>query len=844
MNPFSHKNKHLSGSDPAITDFILDKYSGLAGSSSAGSAAEAGKIEEQVFTSSFLLKILNGDDSQLKIKLLRIVPHHLFAGIMDQITVLLEQGELYDIDLYLKIPLIHAYRPEKVVSMLYKQIEQEKTWDPIIGDFYWLSFFDFLPVLEQKEWFQDSLLTFNGHQHDIKENPDAYTFLSGMVKPAIKLKHPDTAHLVKHFLEFLIEEGIEEEDLDEFYFKNLCKEFLDTLIPDARFELDLYFVMDYWGFDNAPQFLNHFYKGQKQGDALFQIFKQLLEYEIDSPENLVLSCLDEMENDFMAKTIRTLIEDQKLKGKLDDLGLLNDILAVFVSIAFQERRKKKTDIDAFSDKDSDKNSDKDIQELIIFDSRYIPFASTIKEYLLNMEKGRAEEFLNSIQDKLIANPEYDLAYSHGNLIKYMDGLEETAFTPAFFKGLKQGCEKENSHLVRAACKAFIRLEDAGIDYLSVRMDELQDNCLIELLDIIAGVDSEKAENLLIENFDLFIEKDRISTLDACESLLSLKALELLDNKVGKNQTRIDRLFVLANMLNGRQDNRTAALYQSLKDSRAKHYQVHDNDSLDNDSWDEGPQTLNLELRCPKCGDVSEYECANIYFAENSPPFVADELECIVCHQKPVFQVTVNGMIIIQMEFIRLMTLGMAEGPEPEEYDFQNSPLNLTRSKTLGKEMPLADGIELYNQRIIKNPKDPSNYIGLGNIYKNIGRSEQAETMFKKAIACGVCYIEAYMSLSELARQKNDLEKALDWLEKGRPFLKRPIICKSIDLSPEDIYDNYLDEHHSLLIETKSRLSFIQPSECISPGKSLTKIGRNEKCPCGSGKKYKKCCMKK
>jgi preprotein translocase subunit SecA len=61
--------------------------------------------------------------------------------------------------------------------------------------------------------------------------------------------------------------------------------------------------------------------------------------------------------------------------------------------------------------------------------------------------------------------------------------------------------------------------------------------------------------------------------------------------------------------------------------------------------------------------------------------------------------------------------------------------------------------------------------------------------------------------------------------------------------PEDIYDHYLDEHHNLLMETKSSLSSIQPFECIPPDKSLTKIGRNEKCPCGSGKKYKKCCMK-
>ena len=28
---------------------------------------------------------------------------------------------------------------------------------------------------------------------------------------------------------------------------------------------------------------------------------------------------------------------------------------------------------------------------------------------------------------------------------------------------------------------------------------------------------------------------------------------------------------------------------------------------------------------------------------------------------------------------------------------------------------------------------------------------------------------------------------------------------------------------------------------LSPRKLLPKIGRNEPCPCGSGKKYKKCC---
>ncbi len=34
-----------------------------------------------------------------------------------------------------------------------------------------------------------------------------------------------------------------------------------------------------------------------------------------------------------------------------------------------------------------------------------------------------------------------------------------------------------------------------------------------------------------------------------------------------------------------------------------------------------------------------------------------------------------------------------------------------------------------------------------------------------------------------------------------------------------------------------------PSPNVSPAKSTKKPGRNDPCPCGSGKKYKKCCMK-
>ena len=50
------------------------------------------------------------------------------------------------------------------------------------------------------------------------------------------------------------------------------------------------------------------------------------------------------------------------------------------------------------------------------------------------------------------------------------------------------------------------------------------------------------------------------------------------------------------------------------------------------------------------------------------------------------------------------------------------------------------------------------------------------------------------------------------------------------------------EHFSR--ERISYLRRISYPESKTPEKKMKKIGRNDPCPCGSGKKYKKCCMKK
>ena len=63
--------------------------------------------------------------------------------------------------------------------------------------------------------------------------------------------------------------------------------------------------------------------------------------------------------------------------------------------------------------------------------------------------------------------------------------------------------------------------------------------------------------------------------------------------------------------------------------------------------------------------------------------------------------------------------------------------------------------------------------------------------------------------------------------------------------PFDILKVYEQLHREAIQEAKRRAREAKREQTARPAKtgSQPKIGRNEPCPCGSGKKYKKCCGK-
>lgn len=76
---------------------------------------------------------------------------------------------------------------------------------------------------------------------------------------------------------------------------------------------------------------------------------------------------------------------------------------------------------------------------------------------------------------------------------------------------------------------------------------------------------------------------------------------------------------------------------------------------------------------------------------------------------------------------------------------------------------------------------------------------------------------------------------------------------SLKFVPETLYKNMVDAKADWLydipawddiLEAEQKKALFKEARQMHTVKNVVKIGRNDPCPCGSGKKYKQCCMKK
>ncbi len=588
---------------------------------------------------------------------------------------------------------------------------------------------------------------------------------------------------------------------------------------------------------NSPTLADHLYQEGWSCSRLIDIYNSLIQGETihESSAIAITELLESIHEPLLTTIIRTLLQDEPLMVLLESQHLHDTVAAVFVSIIWQFHRKKETEIESshFSNADSS-----DLLEFITINSEHFPCVDQLKLSLSAIPAHDMSSLLCTAMDKALNdfNRAENEMHAISNVMELMIHFKHPSFLPKIVDVFLHDSETFDDRLIDQTTLALATFGDAAIEFLDSKQEEALKSHQLELLNLIKKTGTERAEEFLIKHFDRFMEDLRPDTLDTCMQLVSEKVLKPLKHKVGKKQRGIDELYIIVKTFKGEADAETRRLLALLPPPGD-----NINTAMDILSSKTALPVLNLPLECSNCGDVSYYDCRDILVSSKGDPYVVDELTCISCGKICEFTVTPPGRTNVTMEMLRMNILKSRD-------KIQGNPLTgavrILKTSTMGKEMSVADGIALYKEQIRKKPNNPDNYIGLGNIFKFLGQHTFGEEQYKKAIEHGPFYIEAYLGLAEMARKKENYETALDWLERGRPYLKRPLICKNLDVSADKIIEAYVLVHAKLLKLTNRVLPSIAPSEYRVDGKRLNKIGRNETCPCGSGKKYKKCCMKK
>lgn len=367
--------------------------------------------------------------------------------------------------------------------------------------------------------------------------------------------------------------------------------------------------------------------------------------------------------------------------------------------------------------------------------------------------------------------------------------------------------------------------------------------------MISGMPPAEIDAFVLSHWAELWKQDRRLVLELADLAVSEACLDRIHPHAGKDQSDIDRTFVLLAELLGRD-------FPELDDARKTVFQSEaQNRRVSEALRNQDPQDLfaipsfRLFLRCPDCGAVNEYSVNRVILLQDSKQFffIPQEFACLDCGKIGGMELTDSAT-----RFLQAMTFFMAVLPEEgKERVLKNSVFDFQTLRVFDKTYPVPEGLEAYEAAIRKTPDNVGLRIGFANVLVQLGRRARAEGVYRNALETDPRFIQAHFGLATLAAKAGDPRKAFDWLEEGRRHWEEAQMFTGFSNAHRaDMLEAFLEDYCKFYNETAKELELnvprlrppADPIRKADTGKK--KVGRNDPCPCGSGKKHKKCCLRR
>jgi SEC-C motif len=386
-------------------------------------------------------------------------------------------------------------------------------------------------------------------------------------------------------------------------------------------------------------------------------------------------------------------------------------------------------------------------------------------------------------------------------------------------------------LCEAAQKSLVQIGEPAALALIAQWDAFDSSQKIYGRGALEQIGGEPTGKFAIEHFQTLFRDDHEGWCALAEAAPHEEAINLVEPEVRREQLVIDRCFYRLCVLTGRKADNLNDIRERVTDHRQRVLERQSDFAAGNGSGD----TIALTLKCERCGDVNRYEVASVVTGKSktgSPYFVGDDLRCVSCGESADFEFTAEA----QMQMIAaLITLAADRGPAKGE---RSGPLQHINVDYRWETRPAPEVMAELKAAASEHPLNIVNQLRLARFQYVLGRRGRAAECYGRALELQQDSLEAGLGIAHVMADTGERRGAFDRLSELLERKSKWCFFRTDELSPKTLTDDFVQLFNKLHSELGVRN---RPLLHTSSMPSSAKVGRNDTCPCGSGKKYKKCC---
>jgi tetratricopeptide (TPR) repeat protein len=398
-------------------------------------------------------------------------------------------------------------------------------------------------------------------------------------------------------------------------------------------------------------------------------------------------------------------------------------------------------------------------------------------------------------------------------------------------------ESDSPELGEKPALAAGRLGAPLLEILPVVIESQKPAAMTRASKAMGRLPCEGAATLLLKHWDQFWTLDKLSLLEAVQDIGDRRFMAPLRNELREMEIQEAQTYRLLCLIH-REDNPLLKEIEAEAEARSREHSKIQEALLSGDLTAVLDQPLNLELKCRRCRKIYTYPVEEVTMLPDAKGdyIIADHIRCKNCGALDDYEKTSSANMAVVGRNLALLAMG----DKAKKY-YEKGPLRFVQTKRIGgKERSIEEALLYYEEMLARKPDHVPYLIGYANTLINAKKTEDAIGVYHKALELDPLAVEALVSIGQNAAAYGRLEEAYAYLKQSVEIMDYGNYYR-VDQDLRDFKAGVYEVYAEAALELGKDLEpMARPA---APAKRL-KIGRNDPCPCGSGKKYKKCCLSK